>query len=617
MTAVGETDRAVLETYLSLAGEQERHLALSLTRTRSHAGRDVLAALALPRRSAVELEGLAVEYVHGDPSGLSRFAQELTLPAALEYAHTVAAQNLQPTDHDVARGLLAAVVDVHGEIALDRRAAELLLQLRLKGRDFDAAERVLTTGHLRRTVRELATVDVANPWIRPGRDEATWLERLNTQLYGGLVPVALLPHGPSPFDRLTVAEHRPVRHECRITVIMSAYNPDHHLVTAVRSVVEQTWENIELLVVDDASPSPAPGVLEEVERMDPRVRVIRKRHNGGTYRARNTALAEATGDFFTCLDSDDWAHPQRLELGVRPLLEDRALMATRGSGVRATQDVELSRVARGGRIVAASSLMVRTFPGLNRLGFFDPVRKSADAEYALRLEAAFGGRVVDLPRWPLTVLLASDESLSAADFAPGWRHPARAEYDESQLRAHTEIAEGRRRPFLDPDGPRLFPAPRRWERHPQDGRPGPPLDLCVVADWREGCLDETTVDYVARAAADGAVVGVVHVESLHDMRPSLDPVAPALRELIAGGVVERVYLDDDRVARTVVVADPRPFQFPGEVAVGLRPTSVVVRSIRAAEQAGQYDRGTTDRHLTATFELTPGWTDELPVITHA
>ena len=44
-----------------------------------------------------------------------------------------------------------------------------------------------------------------------------------------------------------------------VAVIMSAFNPDHRLITAVRSMMGQTWADWELLIVDDASPAPTPG----------------------------------------------------------------------------------------------------------------------------------------------------------------------------------------------------------------------------------------------------------------------------------------------------------------------------------------------------------------------
>ncbi|MGC0250368.1 glycosyltransferase family 2 protein [Pseudactinotalea sp. Z1748] len=543
---------------------------------------------------------------------MGEFGRGLERLSALQYAYVIASQSLTATDRDAARGLLAAVLDAHGESGFDRLDAELLLHLALKERDFETVDRVLDTMPLRRGVRQLGQTDAVNPWIRPGCDEATWLAALNENLYGGvLLPVALRSDGETPFDRLTAGAFRPVTHERRITVVMSCYNPDRHLLTAVRSVVEQTWQNFELLIVDDASTAPEPGVLEATERMDGRVRVIRKSVNGGTYRARNMALRQATGDFFTCVDSDDWIHPQRLELSVAPLLSDPALIATRGSGVRATPEVEFSRIGRGGRMVASSSLMVRTFPGLIRLGFFDSVRKAADNEYAMRLEAAFGGSIVTLPRHALTVLLSHDASLSASDFAPGWRHGARSEYTESQERFHREIREGQRSAFLDPNAPRPFPAPRRWERHPEDGEPPGALDLCVIADWRSECADEAIVDYLSQVASRGGRVGVVHTESLHVLRAVADPITPVLRELIATGSIERIYLDDVREIRRLVIGDPRPFQFPDEVAVRLNPGRLQVRSMAVAEALGQYDAETVGKHLRGMFGVSPTWHGDL------
>lgn len=613
MQALGGTQPDVLAAYVEAARPQVKNLALSLTRAKSRAGREVLARLAAPEMTAAELEAGAVGYLGGVSGDRAAFAASLQLPAALEYAYVAAAQDIVAADRQVARGLLTAVADVHGEEALGQRDVELLLQLALKARDFSTAERLLSAHEVRGTVRQFASIDALNPWIRPDVDESVWLARLNDELYGDwLHPVTLVPHGATPFDRLTAGTTRPVRHERKITVIMSSYNPDPTLLTAVRSVVEQTWQNFELLVVDDASPAPTPGVLEAAERMDPRVRVIRKAVNGGTYRARNTALTQATGDFFTCVDSDDWAHPQRLERSVQPLLSDPSLLATRGFGLRATSDLELSRVGRRGRIVVSSSLMVRTYPVLNRLGFFDPVRKGADNEYALRLEAAFGGYVLDLPEDILTVLLADEDSLSASDFSTDWRHPARAEYSASQRHFHRDIASGRSTAFLDPEAPRRFPAPRLWERYPQDGEPGGVLDLCVVADWRAACVDDSTVGLVVDAVEQGSAIGVVHLESVHAMRRRSEPVAPALRELIATCRVERVYLDEGREVDTVVVADPRPFQYPGETTVRLRAHRVYARRLTEPESRGQYDRVTVGRHLADVFGVAPEWGVSLP-----
>ncbi|PYF99402.1 Glycosyl transferase family 2 [Georgenia satyanarayanai] len=579
--------------------ENPQALTRALIRTKSRHGRELLASLATGRRAgARELEELGRGYRRGRRPGIA-----LDPLRVLDYARVVAVQTDEPEDRVAALGLLQWVLSEHPRL-LEQREATLLLQLAIKERDLDLADTLTRTVPVAPGAGRLAAADLANPWLRAGGDETHWLEALNAALFGpDVVQAGLLPVGDTPFDRLTTTSEHRVRHEKKITVVISCFNPDRHLLTAVRSVLEQTWQNIELFVVDDASPSPTPGVLEEVEGMDERVTVIRKAVNGGTYRARNTALRRATGDFFTCLDSDDWAHPQRLELGVRPMLEDETLAATRSLGVRATEEMELSRVGYGGRFTAASSLMIRVFPVVNRVGFFDPVRKAADNEYALRVEAAFDGKVVDVPTHALTVLLADAGSLSASDYSSGWRHPARSEYFEAYSEWHRQVGWRDAARFLPPHGPRAFPAPRRWERHPQDGEPGRALDVVVLADWREDWLQPGTLDRLRAYVTDGRRVGIVHHESLVDPVAEERPLARPVRELVQRGEVERVYLDDARHSTLTVLADPRVLQFPPLLTPRLTSGSVV-----AVEQsAGQYATADVTRHAREILGADPEW----------
>lgn len=581
------------------ATESPQALTRALIRTKSRHGRELLAALVTGRRAgARELEELGRGYRRGRRPEIA-----LDPGRVLDYARVVAVQTDAPEDRAAALGLLQWVLSEHPRL-LEQREATLLLQLAIKERDLELADTVTRTVPVAPGAGRLAAADLANPWLRTGRDEAGWLEALNEGLFGpDVVQAGLLPEGDTPFDRLTTTSDERITHEKKITVVISCFNPDRHLLTAVRSVLEQTWQNIELFVVDDASPSPTPGVLEEVERLDERVTVIRKAVNGGTYRARNTALRRATGDFFTCLDSDDWAHPQRLELGVRPMLEDPTLVATRSLGVRATEEMELSRVGYGGRFKAASSLMIRVFPVVNRVGFFDPVRKAADNEYALRVEAAFDGKVVDVPTHALTVLLADAGSLSASDYSSGWRHPARSEYLEAYSEWHRQVGWRDAARFLPPHGPRAFPAPRRWERHPQDGEPGPALDVVVLADWREDWLQPGTLDRLRSYAADGRRVGIVHHESLVDVVTEERPLARPVRELVQRGDVERVYLDDARHTALTVVGDPRVLQFPPL----LTPRLTSERVVAVERPGGQYAAADVARHVRELLGADPEW----------
>src|SRR5690606_27577553 len=176
----------------------------------------------------------------------------------------------------------------------------------------------------------------------------------------------------------------------------------------------QSGQPREVLVVDDASGPDAEPWLQRAEALDPRVRVVRKAVNGGTYRARNTALRQARGELFTTLDSDDWLHPQALEILVRALEEDPRRVATRPRGARVDEDLALVRPGYRHRVLAAPTLLLRVDRVLPRVGFFDPARKSADTEFARRLEAAFGPAAVHTVDTCL-LLLRSGETLSSSE----------------------------------------------------------------------------------------------------------------------------------------------------------------------------------------------------------
>lgn len=99
--------------------------------------------------------------------------------------------------------------------------------------------------------------------------------------------------------------------EPRATVLMPAYEAQTTLVEAVESVLAQSVGDLELIVADDRSPTPAADVLSDVR--DPRLRIVRRERNGGTARARNSALALARAPVVCQLDADDLWEPRFLE----------------------------------------------------------------------------------------------------------------------------------------------------------------------------------------------------------------------------------------------------------------------------------------------------------------
>lgn len=91
----------------------------------------------------------------------------------------------------------------------------------------------------------------------------------------------------------------------KISVIIPVYGVEKYLDRCVESVVDQTYKNIEIILVDDGSPDNCPKMCDEWASRDARIRTVH-RVNGGLSCARNTGLSVATGDYITFVDSDDW-----------------------------------------------------------------------------------------------------------------------------------------------------------------------------------------------------------------------------------------------------------------------------------------------------------------------
>ena len=94
-----------------------------------------------------------------------------------------------------------------------------------------------------------------------------------------------------------------------VSVIIPTFNRAYLLGRAVESVLSQTYNNYEIIVVDDGSDD---GTGEIIESFNKRVRFFRIPHSGVS-KARNTGIEKAKGDWISFLDSDDYWLPQKLE----------------------------------------------------------------------------------------------------------------------------------------------------------------------------------------------------------------------------------------------------------------------------------------------------------------
>lgn len=100
-----------------------------------------------------------------------------------------------------------------------------------------------------------------------------------------------------------------------VSVIVPCYKVEQYLPNCIDSVVNQTYGNWELILVDDGSPDKCGGICDRYAAGDNRIKVLHK-HNGGLSSARNAGMKVMTGNYVTFLDSDDFLHTDALKLLV-------------------------------------------------------------------------------------------------------------------------------------------------------------------------------------------------------------------------------------------------------------------------------------------------------------
>lgn len=247
------------------------------------------------------------------------------------------------------------------------------------------------------------------------------LLRLNGFLQAwGLAPVSLrdASQPPSPMNVVPSAP-LPAVDGPLVSVLMPTFRTPRHIGVAIESVLSQSWRNLELIVVDDASGDETLDVVRGWMARDDRVRLVPLPSNVGTAAAQRIALDRARGDFITGHDSDDWSHPGKIARQMELLLADERLVATHA---------DMLRLADNGQIYGmnvyplltlnTSSLLFRREPVLRRAGTWDLVRGEVgfDTEYIARLRVVFGEDAVKDMGFPSAFFSHRADSLMNATY---------------------------------------------------------------------------------------------------------------------------------------------------------------------------------------------------------
>jgi glycosyltransferase involved in cell wall biosynthesis len=394
-----------------------------------------------------------------------------------------------------------------------------------------------------------------------------------------LVAPQLLPavEGVSLLDRLhcpVVAPLQPTEEDQPlVSVIIACFNAADTIETALRSLQQQSWPNLEIIIVDDCSTDDTVSVVSR--HLSERVRLLRMSVNGGAYQARNAALADARGEFVTLHDADDWSHPAKIAIQSRFLQANSAVAACTTRRVRVSENLDQIRLSSRGWILGlnTSSLMVRR--GLLVCVFrgWDVVRFAADTELLKRIQALLGKRAIKhLQSGPLTLQRLTESSASSLSKTgyPGYTFGTRHLYAKSYEYAHRH----RLPPF--PAAPtaqdRSFLAPKVM--NPAQER-GCHYDVIVASEFRmKGGSTRSSIEELKVQQQYGISSAVVPMYR-YDLTPSITEV-DMLYEHLDPASVQFLAYGEEASCDLLIIRYPPVLRFSQSYLPRIRARNVVV-----------------------------------------
>lgn len=276
------------------------------------------------------------------------------------------------------------------------------------------------------------------------------------------------PAGESVFDRMSGASPAEGAQDGQplVTVIMTAFNAERTIKTAVQSVLAQSHRNLRLVAIDDRSTDTTFAILSEIKAQDPRLTIIKTTFNIGTFAAKNIALSKFKSDYFTFHDADDWMHPERIATHLDVMRSDPRLRCTLSQWFRMDDRGMVNVQPLGGYAQENPSSTFIHSSVISRTGYFDSVRAWADTEFLWRIRRRFGDESIKLINRPLSIGRYHDSSLTRSGITAfdDFRFSAlRLDYLESYVEWHricvVDAGGGQALYLPFPHYPRRFDAP--------------------------------------------------------------------------------------------------------------------------------------------------------------
>lgn len=202
-----------------------------------------------------------------------------------------------------------------------------------------------------------------------------------------------------------------------VTIVMTAFNAQDTISNSIISVLNQTHTNIKLVIVNDLSNDNTQKIIERFSNIDSRISYIVNTSNIGTYKSKNKAIDKnlLKTDYFTFHDSDDWMHPQRINLHLEKHINDKNIKSSSSKWIRFRDNDAISTANHGSQILHQNPCSLFFHKNIiNDIGFFDGIRAGADSEYIARIINYYGNDSHININLPLSLGLKNNTSLTTS-----------------------------------------------------------------------------------------------------------------------------------------------------------------------------------------------------------
>lgn len=479
---------------------------------------------------------------------------------------TLARWNSLRGDYEESLYFLKMIRKFDVKLFRSRRVKLMIIDTLIEKGDFSAAEEmidfVLQKGADGDFLCAKSNLLLARDGVASAEARIDSLNRIYTS--AGLDPISLInPDLGLTFGNIAYA-NRPTHDPSAplVSVLVPVYNAGTFLDVAIRSLLGQSWPNLEIICVEDRSTDDSWSQLQQLAAEDDRLKIYQNDVNMGAYPTRNRALSLAQGQYITVHDSDDWSHHQMIEMQMKALLDAPEAKASCSFMTRALPSLRFNLRPQRERL----EYVHRSYPSLlisraslEELGEWDGVFANADDELIQRMYTLWGKEcIIDAyPSIPFSFFLVHENSLTqqkgtslnSLTFGIRREYARQAAYWRAKRLEDGNISDmalqrtSMKSPFPIPQGL----APRHWEKNWK-------YDVILISDLSLlGGTRRCNEAYIKAAIADGKRVGLFHWPR-YDLK--IVEIAKEYLELTYHDKVDIIVPEDTVDANLVLIHHP-------------------------------------------------------------